>query len=119
MSNDAGATWSAVAGQPKTYFPHKCKLSPAEKALYLSYADGSGPYDGTMGAVWRYDIAAAAWKDITPVSGSDLYFGFGGIGYEAWMKQRAELQKAAEKKRAGEAGPGKASPGKGVEKKEL
>lgn len=82
VSNDAGATWAAVAGQPKTYFPHKCKLQPEEKALYLTYSDGAGPYDGTLGGVWRYDITAGTWKDITPVSGSDLYFGFGGLGVD-------------------------------------
>ncbi|KAJ4293836.1 Xyloglucanase [Collariella sp. IMI 366227] len=82
VSNDAGATWSAIPGQPKKYFPHKCKLQPTEKALYLTYSDGAGPYDGTSGAVYRYDITAGTWKDITPASGSDLYFGFGGLGVD-------------------------------------
>lgn len=82
VSNDAGATWAPVAGQTVKYFPHKGKLQPTEKALYISYSDGAGPYDGTMGAVSRYDIAAGTWKDITPVSGSDLYFGFGGLGVD-------------------------------------
>jgi xyloglucan-specific exo-beta-1,4-glucanase len=27
VSNDAGATWTAVANQPGTYFPHKCKTT--------------------------------------------------------------------------------------------
>jgi xyloglucan-specific exo-beta-1,4-glucanase len=82
VSNDAGATWSPVSGQPVKYFPHKGKLQPTEKALYITYSDGAGPYDGTLGAVYRYDIAAGTWKDITPVSGSDLYFGFGGLGVD-------------------------------------
>lgn len=82
VSNDAGATWTAVPGQPKKYFPHKCRLQPAEKALYLTYSDGTGPYDGTSGAVYRYDLTAGAWKDITPVSGSNLNFGFGGLGLD-------------------------------------
>lgn len=74
--------WSAVAGQPGTFFPHKCVLQPTEKALYLTYSDGTGPYDGTLGAVYRYDITAATWTNITPVSGDDLYYGFGGIGVD-------------------------------------
>lgn len=82
VSEDAGSTWSAVKGQPDTYLPHKCRLQPEEKALYLSYSDGSGPYDGTRGAVWRYDIATGDWKDITPVSGSDLTYGFGGLSVD-------------------------------------
>ncbi|KAI9150194.1 Xyloglucanase [Paramyrothecium foliicola] len=83
VSEDAGSTWNPVKGQPGRYFPHRAKLEPTEKALYISYADGTGPYDGTKGAVWRYDIAAATWKDITPVTGDDLTFGFGGLALDA------------------------------------
>ncbi|TQN66884.1 Xyloglucanase [Colletotrichum shisoi] len=83
VSNDAGSTWSAVAGQPGRYFPHKGRIQSAEKALYISYSDGTGPYDGTSGAVWRYDIAAGTWKDVTPVApGPDLYHGFGGLSVD-------------------------------------
>ncbi|KAL0942967.1 glycoside hydrolase family 74 protein [Colletotrichum truncatum] len=83
VSNDAGATWSPVAGQPGRYFPHKGRIQPTEKALYISYSDGTGPYDGSSGAVWRYDITAGTWKDITPVApGPDLYFGFGGLSVD-------------------------------------
>ncbi|GKT60042.1 glycoside hydrolase family 74 protein [Colletotrichum tofieldiae] len=83
VSNDAGSTWSAVAGQPGKYFPHKGRIQPTEKALYVNYSDGTGPYDGTSGAVWRYDITAGTWKDITPVApGPDLYHGFGGLSLD-------------------------------------
>ncbi|KAF4980342.1 hypothetical protein FZEAL_3623 [Fusarium zealandicum] len=80
MSNNAGRTWSPVAGQPGRYFPHKAKLQPEEKALYLSYSDGTGPYDGSAGAVYRYDITAGKWKNITP--SGDIYFGFGGLAVD-------------------------------------
>ncbi|KAH9486753.1 Xyloglucanase [Psilocybe cubensis] len=82
VTNDGGNTWSAVAGQNTTYLPHKGVLSPAEKVLYVSYSDGAGPYDGTLGAISKYDIASGIWTDITPVSGSDLYFGFGGVAVD-------------------------------------
>lgn len=82
VSNDAGATWGPVAGQPGKYFPHKGKLQPDQKCLYITYADGAGPYDGTMGGVYKYNITADTWTDITPVSGGDLYFGFGGLGVD-------------------------------------
>ncbi|KAJ3534975.1 hypothetical protein NM208_g7328 [Fusarium decemcellulare] len=80
VSTDAGQSWKAVAGQPGKYFPHKAKLQPSEKALYLSYSDGTGPYDGTSGAVYRYDITAGTWKNITP--SGDIYFGFGGLAVD-------------------------------------
>ncbi|KAF5368557.1 hypothetical protein D9758_002431 [Tetrapyrgos nigripes] len=82
VSQDAGSTWSAVPGQNTTFLPHKGVLSPVEKVLYVSYSDGGGPYDGTLGAIMKYDIANSKWTDITPVSGSDLYFGFGGVGVD-------------------------------------
>ncbi|OJT06937.1 Xyloglucanase [Trametes pubescens] len=83
VSSDAGATWTAVPGQNNTFIPHKGVLSPAEKALYISYSDGAGPYDGTMGSVFKYDLTAGTFTDITPVSGGDLYFGFGGVAVDA------------------------------------
>ena len=74
-------------------------MSPAEKALYVTYSNGAGPYDGTdgkyvvleyhhyrtntlVGSVYKYDITSGTWTDITPVSGSDLYFGFGGLAVD-------------------------------------
>ncbi|KAI0651786.1 hypothetical protein C8Q79DRAFT_898736 [Trametes meyenii] len=82
VSSDTGATWSAVAGQNNTFIPHKGVLSPAEKALYISYSDGAGPYDGTTGSVYKYDLTSGTFTDITPVSGGDLYFGFGGVAVD-------------------------------------
>ncbi|KAJ3823892.1 hypothetical protein F5878DRAFT_532412 [Lentinula raphanica] len=82
VSEDAGSTWAAVPGQNNTYIPHKGVLSPAENTLYVSYSNGAGPYDGTLGIVQKYDISTSTWTDITPVSGSDLYFGFGGLSVD-------------------------------------
>ncbi|KAF7339698.1 Carbohydrate-binding module family 1 protein [Mycena sanguinolenta] len=82
MSTNAGATWSAVPGQNTTYLPHKGVLSPVEKVLYVSYSNGAGPYDGTLGSVMKYNLTSSVWTDITPVSGSDLYFGFGGVAVD-------------------------------------
>ncbi|OLN91619.1 Xyloglucanase 2 [Colletotrichum chlorophyti] len=82
VSNDAGATWSAVPGQPAKFFPHKARLQPAEKIIYFTYSDGTGPYDGTQGGVFKYDLTSGKWTDITPTSGSDLYYGFGGLSVD-------------------------------------
>ncbi|KAJ7919159.1 Oligoxyloglucan reducing end-specific cellobiohydrolase [Mycena leptocephala] len=82
VTTNGGTTWSAVAGQNTTYLPHKGVLSPAEKVLYISYSNGAGPYDGTLGSVFKYNLTSSVWTDITPVTGSDLYFGFGGVAVD-------------------------------------
>lgn len=82
VSSDAGSTWSAVEGQNTAFLPHKGVLSPIEKTLYISYSDGAGPYDGQSGAVYKYAIESGTWTDITPASGGDLYFGFGGVAVD-------------------------------------
>ncbi|KAK6512412.1 hypothetical protein TWF481_001298 [Arthrobotrys musiformis] len=83
VSTNSGSTWSLVSGQPsQNYLPHKGVLSPSDRLLYITYSDGPGPYDGTLGAVWKYNIASGAWTDITPVTGSDLYYGFGGFAVD-------------------------------------
>ncbi|KAK8112508.1 xylosidase/arabinosidase [Apiospora sp. TS-2023a] len=95
MSEDAGATWTALPGQPGKFFPHKGVFSAAEKALYISYADGTGPYDGTAGAVYRYDIASKKFTDITPgIGGMRLRSGSGAVDRrpEARGRRRGELE---------------------------
>lgn len=32
-----------------------------EKTLYLTYGDGTGPSDGKLGAVYRYDLTNSSW----------------------------------------------------------
>ncbi|RPB14592.1 glycoside hydrolase family 74 protein [Morchella conica CCBAS932] len=76
VSNDGGSTWTAVAGQPTGYLPHKGVLSPKENVLYLTYTDGAGPYDGTAGYVYKYNISAESWTNISPENST---FGYGGI----------------------------------------
>ncbi|KAJ3135568.1 hypothetical protein HK100_002575, partial [Physocladia obscura] len=59
-SNNAGVTWSVLAGQPAVpgWFPHKCKIS-SDGFLYLSYSSGVGPFDG--------------------LNGTSSYYGYGGL----------------------------------------
>ncbi|GKT43582.1 xyloglucanase [Colletotrichum spaethianum] len=89
VSTDAGATWGPVADQPAKFFPHKARLQPTEKVIYFSYSDGTGPYDGTLGGIWKYDLTSGKWTDITPTSGSDLFYGFGGLSVD--MKKPGTL----------------------------
>ena len=83
-STDAGATWQLVAGQPTMFCcPQHGVLDPVRGALYVTYSNTPGPYDGSLGDVWRYDIASGAWTRISPMpsddSNGDNYFGYGGI----------------------------------------
>ncbi|KAF8586883.1 glycoside hydrolase family 74 protein [Ramaria rubella] len=83
MTNDAGSTWTAVAGQNSSFIPHKGVLSPAEKSLYVTYANGAGPYDGTLGYIQKVNITSGTWKDVTPaLAVSDNYYGFGGLAVD-------------------------------------
>lgn len=69
-----------VAGQPTNAFiPHKAVLSPSDKLLYISYANASGPYDGSLGTVNKYNITSGVWTDISPTPLSSTYYGYGGL----------------------------------------
>lgn len=50
--------------------------------LYVTLNNNAGPYDGTTGSVVKFNIATGVWTDITPVTGSNLYFGFGGLAVD-------------------------------------
>ncbi|KAI5797887.1 glycoside hydrolase family 74 protein [Peziza echinospora] len=80
VSNDSGATWSAVAGQPIGHVPHKGVLSPKENVLYITYTDGAGPYDGGAGSIQKYNLTSSTWTDISPLKDS---FGYGGVAIDA------------------------------------
>ncbi|EIN03833.1 CEL6 protein [Punctularia strigosozonata HHB-11173 SS5] len=84
VSEDAGVTWKAVSGQNSTFIPHHGVLSPKEgPALYLPYANGIGPYDGTAGYVKKYFINNSTWVDITPAQGiADNAYGYGGLSVD-------------------------------------
>lgn len=79
VTEDAGKTWKPVEGQPTGYLPHRVVLSPKEKLLYITYADGAGPYDGGAGYVQRYNITSGQWKDISPAVDAH---GFGGLSVD-------------------------------------
>ncbi|PWY96660.1 xyloglucanase [Aspergillus sclerotioniger CBS 115572] len=83
VSEDAGETWSWVSGEPLYGFlPHKGILSPSEHTLYISYANGAGPYDGTNGTVHKYNITSGIWTDISPTSMASTYYGYGGLAVD-------------------------------------
>ncbi|MFI1329997.1 xyloglucanase [Streptomyces sp. NPDC020845] len=96
-STDAGATWSRVDGQPTGYLSHKGVLDSRSGYLYITTSDKGGPYDGEKGQVWRYATATGEWKNISPMTDADTYFGYSGLtvdrqkpgtlmvtGYSSW-----------------------------------
>ncbi|MFD8867562.1 xyloglucanase [Streptomyces sp. NPDC059590] len=96
-STDAGATWSRVDGQPTGYLSHKGVLDSKNGYLYITTSDKGGPYDGEKGQVWRYATATGEWKNISPMTDADTYFGYSGLtvdrqkpgtlmvtGYSSW-----------------------------------
>jgi lysophospholipase L1-like esterase len=71
MSNDAGKTFTALAGGPTALMPQRAVL--AKGSLVVVYAQGAGPWGDVahgegmeQGQVWKYDIAAARWSNISP-----------------------------------------------------
>jgi hypothetical protein len=69
QSDDGGATWRAVPGQPgPALLPVKAAIDE-RGVLYLAYSNGAGPNGVTDGAVWRLDSRSGDWRDITPEQG--------------------------------------------------
>ncbi len=94
-SEDAGATFTAVinpslaAGQ----MPQRAVLS-GDGNLIITYGNGGGPYGTTYGTIaepfdqgqiWKYNIAAGAWTNITPTGYNKA---FGGISVDPNNPQR-------------------------------
>jgi xyloglucan-specific exo-beta-1,4-glucanase len=70
-SDDAGATWKAVAGGPSAdLLPLKAEIDD-DGILFLTYSDGAGPNGVTAGAVMKLNTATEQWTDITPEKGPD------------------------------------------------
>ena len=81
-STDGGATWSALAGQPTGFMPHKGVIDEVGGYLYLAYSNKGGPYDGESGDLWKYETATGDWTLISPVPSTntnDNYFGYAGL----------------------------------------
>jgi photosystem II stability/assembly factor-like uncharacterized protein len=84
-SQDAGATWQLVPGEPKGLFPAHAVNNPGV-AIYLAYVDNVGPNDVHDGAIVRFNPADSKWKDISPVKpgmeGTGK-FGYSGLDIDA------------------------------------
>lgn len=85
-SNDKGATWQAVDGQPTQLRPTHMVLA-SDGRLFISYADTPGPSNMSEGYVYCYNLKSGAWTDISPLKPADLpetkEAGKLGFGYAA------------------------------------
>jgi hypothetical protein len=84
VSEDAGASWQAVAGQPTDFAPQRAAL--AGGVLFVSYGNGAGPSPTPAdamdrGAIWKRD-AQGGWTEISPLRGAQNR-AFGGISVDA------------------------------------
>jgi len=82
-SDDAGATWTAVAGEPRAdLLPAKAEID-SRGMLYISYSNGLGPFGVSDGAVFKVDTHSGVWTDITPDKRPDApHSGYMGISLD-------------------------------------
>lgn len=80
VSNDGGATFAGVPGQPTGYYPNAEALDTVNNILYVTYAlnsgctsncDNAGPGSPNAGQVWSYKLPTSSvpnglWTNITP-----------------------------------------------------
>jgi photosystem II stability/assembly factor-like uncharacterized protein len=84
-SEDAGATWQPVPGQPQGIYPHHAALD-ADATLYITCSNGLGPNDVTDGAVWKFDTRIGQWTNISPMlpnKNGAPRFGYAGLCVDA------------------------------------
>lgn len=83
-SDDGGATWAPVPGQPEGLRPTRPCLT-ADGRLYLTYGDEPGPNTMTDGAVWKLDTRSGEWTDLTPLrpGNGGNRFGYGAVSADA------------------------------------
>ncbi|MCC4601495.1 sialidase family protein [Xanthomonas melonis] len=88
VSDDAGRTWSAVAGQPQGLRPSHM-AGGSDGHWYLSYGDQPGPDLMAGGALWKYSPAQARWDQISPLAqpASGAGFGWGAVAVDPQQPQ--------------------------------
>lgn len=83
-SADAGATWTAVPGQPAGLLIHHAAFD-STGALFLTYANHLGPNGATDGAVWKLTPPDNHWTNLTPVlpdPAAEDAFGYAGLALD-------------------------------------
>ena len=78
-SMDGGITFDTIPNAPSLYTPQRAVL--AGRYLIVTYGNGVGPYgdatNGLMdtGQIWKYNLDASTWTNITPSSCTRAYSG--------------------------------------------
>jgi photosystem II stability/assembly factor-like uncharacterized protein len=84
VSSDDGASWQAVPGAPTGVTPTNAALS-SDGNLYVTYSDLPGPntVGAGLGALYKCNLAAATWTNVTPAGPYDdtgpLWYGFANV----------------------------------------
>ncbi|MCE4557811.1 RICIN domain-containing protein [Pelomonas cellulosilytica] len=109
-SDDAGASFRAVANAPTAYLPQRAALA-SDGNLFITYGNGAGPHGGASdltlaeplnaGQVWKYNVASGSWTNITPAGITNA---FSGVSVDpanplrvlistsnTWMQQRTNV----------------------------
>ena len=84
-SDDAGANWQAVAGQPIGLRPNHL-IRSVDGLFYLSYSSVPGPNSVNDGALWKYNPRDGSWTNISPekpAEGQRLGWGYGAVCVDA------------------------------------
>ena len=82
-STDGGQTWEPVPGQPaQGFMPHHGVLA-SNGALYVTYTQEVGPYNGGQGSVWKFTTATGVWTDISPTGAGQTENAYGGLTVDA------------------------------------
>ena len=84
VTNDGGATWRPIPGEPTQYRPTRAAIS-SDGFLYVAYGTAPGPSHMTDGALWKLNMGTGAWTDITPdrPTAGSRGFGYAAVSIDA------------------------------------